>query len=77
MAFTYTWNSSFEAVPADGDNARDGALKIRDLKKAISERMVQDHSWDVSSPNAKDGKHKQVSFLQQSSDPAAVADEIP
>ena len=75
MAFSYTWNSAFEAVPADGANARDGALKIRDLKKAISERMTQDHSWSVASPNADDGKHNKVSFLEQASDPAAEANE--
>ena len=34
-----TWNSAFEASPADTDAAEYGAQKIRELKTAISERL--------------------------------------
>jgi hypothetical protein len=34
-----TWNTAFEASPADTDEAKYGANKIRELKTAISERL--------------------------------------
>lgn len=34
-----TWNATFEASPADSDEYKYGASKIRELKKAISERL--------------------------------------
>ena len=70
MAHTYTWNSSFEASPSDNNNARDGALRIRQLKEAISERMELDHSWDPTNPDADDdGKHIKTTFLERASSP--------
>ena len=34
-----TWDASFEASPADSDEAKYGANKIRELKTAVSERL--------------------------------------
>lgn len=51
MAFTYTWDDSFEATPADGDDVSEGALRIRDTKKATSERLEIEHDFKAS------GKH--------------------
>ncbi len=59
MAFVYTWNATFETLPADSDDISDGASRIRDLKKAISERAEIDHNWNGG---VDDGKHKQVTF---------------
>lgn len=53
MAFTYTWDASFEASPADSDFVSQGAGKIRDLKKAISERLKISMSF---AGDANDGK---------------------
>lgn len=49
MAFTDTWNSAFESVPADTEAVSQGAERIRDLKVAISERMSVAHFWDGDS----------------------------
>ena len=51
MAFTYTWDATFEASPADADNISEGALKIRHLKGAISERLEVEHDFEAT------GKH--------------------
>ena len=69
--FTNTWNAANEASPADTDSASAGASKIRDFKLDYRERMEIDHSMagDVS-----DGEHKQVTLIEQASDPANVAD---
>ena len=61
MAFAHTWNSAFEAIPADSANIAQGAQRVRDLKVAISERAKIDHRWGV---DADDGFHTQVRFYQ-------------
>ena len=35
--FTSTWNTAYEAVPADSEDANLGASRIRDFKVAFSE----------------------------------------
>lgn len=73
MAFSYTWNATFESQPADTENVSLGAGRIRDHKKAVSERLVVDHSW---AGDADDGKHKQLTFVDPlGADPADVTDE--
>lgn len=48
MVFTRTWNTAYEALPADGDLAREGAARIRDLKEDIRERMEEGGiNWDA------------------------------
>lgn len=57
--FSQTWNASFEAIPANGDDASEGALRIRNLKREIQERGEVDHSW---AGDVEDGTHKKVTF---------------
>ena len=76
MAHTRTWNTAYEATPADGDDARAGANRIRDLKADISERLQQDHSWDPAhADDDDDGFHNKVTLLEQSSAPTNAADK--
>lgn len=77
MAHTRTWNTAYEAIPADGDDARGGGNRIRDLKTDISERMRQDHSWDpASADDTNDGFHEMVTFLEQASAPATKTNAL-
>lgn len=57
--FARTWNAGYEANPADGDLASEGANRIRDLKTDIQERGEVDHSW---AGDADDGEHKKVTY---------------
>lgn len=59
MAFSFTWNATFEAQPADNEALSLGAGRIRDLKSAISERLEIDHNHNGG---ADDGQHKQITF---------------
>ncbi len=52
--FARTWNAAYEAVPADTDNASEGALRIRNLKEDIRERL------DVAVSIAGDGNDGQL-----------------
>ena len=71
--FTRTWNASYEAVPADSDNASEGAQRIRQLKVDIKERLQVDHSW---AGDADDGAHKKVTFVDPlSAKPTAAVSE--
>lgn len=52
-----TWDASFEASPADTDEAKYGATKIRQLKLAISERGELEFNWKAGTqPFVKAGK---------------------
>lgn len=62
MAHTRTWNSSYEASPADADNLSEGAGKIRNVKVDVRERMALDHYMDTSGTDADHGQHKKVTF---------------
>lgn len=70
-AFTDTWNTAFEALPANTEDASQGASRIRELKVALSERIEVDHSLagDVS-----DGEHLKVTLSAQGSDPTPPSD---
>jgi len=72
MAHTQTWNSSYEAIPANGDDASEGALRIRNLKRDIRERLELDHIMDESD---NDGLHEKVTFAAPISKPTAVTDQ--
>lgn len=71
--FTRTWNASYEQSPEDDDDALEGALRIREVREDVRERLEVDHSW---AGDAHDGKHKQVSFIAQGSDPTLDADNF-
>lgn len=70
MAYTYTWDSSFEALPADANNVSDGANKIRNLKNALRERMAKDHYMAIAGTDADHGEHSQVTFHANVATPA-------
>ena len=72
MAFTRTWNAAYEAIPANGADALEGAERIRDLKTDIQERLSADHVMDES---ADDGEHVRVTLQEQASDPTNVTDK--
>lgn len=71
--FTRTWNASYEADPADTDNASEGAARIREVKVDVGERLDVDHAW---AGDADDGKHNKVTFdAVQGSDPTLETGE--
>ena len=71
-SFTDTWNSAFEARPADTDDFSAGATRMRELRNAISQRLEVDHSW---AGNVSDGEHLQVSFAAPISTPTGAANK--
>lgn len=71
MAFTYTWNFTFLATPADTEDESLGAQRIRDTKAAVGERLVVDHSL---AGDLNDGLHKWVTLLDRES---IVAQSLP
>ena len=70
MAHTQTWNAAYQAVPANGDDASEGALRIRNLKRDIQERLAIDHVMDETN---NDGKHNTVTMPVQGSAPTNIA----
>lgn len=53
------WNSAFNASPAGSDDVGQGDDKIVELKEAIYERLVKEHTMDESSGAvAEDGAHR-------------------
>lgn len=68
--FTRTWDAAYETVPADSEDARLGAQRIRELKNDISERGEVDHSW---AGDGNDGAHKKVTLIEQAGNPSTVA----
>lgn len=66
-SFSNTWNS---ALPADSEDAKDGASRIRAFKTDVVERVQVDHSFAL---DANDGAHKKVTLLEQGSDPTPAA----
>lgn len=72
MAFSRTWNATYEGSPADTDQAKQGALRIREVKQDVRERAEVDHFWQ---DDTHGGKHKQVRMRELTSDPTSAADE--
>lgn len=71
--FTRTWNSAYESNPADGQNASEGAARIRETKVDIGERLGVDHSW---AGDVNDGMHKQITLVDPlASKPSQLNDE--
>lgn len=71
MAHTRTWNASYEGDPANGDDALEGAARIRELKQDIRERMELDHNMDETN---NDGLHTKVTLMEHGANPSTVAD---
>jgi len=72
MALRITWDLTYEANPADGDQASTLGDVIRLLKQDIRERGEVDHDWD-DTVNA--GKHNKVTLQQLAVKPANATDE--
>ena len=72
MAFLYTWDAAFKGDPADVEDAKLGAGRIRALKVALSERLEIDHKLDG---NADDGKHVKVTLVEQTTKPTLITNE--
>jgi len=73
MARTQVWDSSYENIPADNDQASEGALRIRNLKRDIRERAEIDHDWDDINDS---GKHLKITFRDPlGAKPTAAASE--
>lgn len=70
-AFTRTWNTAYEQVPADTDDASEGAQRIRNSREDTRERLDVDHSMEG---DADDGAHKQITLIEQAGDPSNAAD---
>ena len=64
--FSSIWDATFESLPTDSEDAKDGASRIRDLKIAVQERGEVDHSW---AGDAHDGKHKKITIRVSAADP--------
>ncbi len=70
--FAVTWDGTFEALPADVDDASEGASRIRTHKIAVRERLEVDHSWDG---DINDGQHIKVLFRAPIAAPTIAASE--
>lgn len=69
--FATSWTPGYEAIPADTEQESLGASRIRDLKFQLRSRLAQDHSW---AGDGNDGYHKQVTLLQQTTNPIPAFD---
>ena len=72
MAFRVTWDTAYEAIPAGTESVSLGDDRIREFKIDTRERLEIDHSMVG---DADDGKHVQVTLMEQASDPITVANE--
>jgi len=73
---TQSWNVAFEAIPANTDDANEGAQRIRSLKRDIRERLAVDHEMELMANSATaDGRHKKVTFVRQDSEPTNAASQ--
>lgn len=74
-----TWN---ETTPAGSEVPTLGDDRVRELKRAIRERLALDHEFNASeSPvfgaaGSDIGKHKRVMLIEQSTDPTTTTDEL-
>lgn len=57
MSHVETWDTPFEALPADSDQAKEGAERIRDDKVAVRERIALEHYLIPGSNNDRHGVH--------------------
>lgn len=71
--FTRVWNSTYESLPEDDDDALEGAARIRHTRQDVGERLKVDHHWEG---DANDGKHKKVTFRPSVGDPTLDPDEV-
>jgi microcystin-dependent protein len=70
--FTRTWDGTYIATPANTEDARLGAQRVRETRVDVEERMAVDHFWGG---DEFDGEHVKVTFKAQIANPTAVADK--
>lgn len=71
--FSRTWDSSYESSPANGQNVKQGAARIRENKVDIRERLTIDHQFgNEASTSSNSGYHKKVTLIE-GSNPTVVA----
>lgn len=68
-SFVRTWDSPYEQSPPNSQKVSLGALRIRELKVDIRERLAVDHSL---AGDTNDGAHKKVTLLEQAADPTTA-----
>jgi len=72
MPFSITWD---ETIPIDHTKFRQQPGFVRDSKVALRERLAVDHYFLTSEgADTKIGYHKKCTLVEQTADPAAVAD---
>lgn len=65
-SFTVQWNSTYEGLPPNTEDAKKGAARIRDFKRDFSERFEVDHKL---AGDEHDGKHAMVTLRELTADP--------
>lgn len=79
VVFAETWN---EGTPASTESPTMGDDRIRELKRAMRERLAEDHIFESSegtpfgTTGSQIGRHKMVRLKAQTSDPYTLADEL-
>lgn len=53
-----TWDASYEASPAGGDDPRGADDRIREEKSTTRERAEREHGWATSEASARHGIHR-------------------
>jgi hypothetical protein len=72
MAYTRTWNASYEASPDDDlDDIGDGGQDVRQLKADIRERLAHDHYMDITGTDADHGEHQKITFHAPETSPGS------
>lgn len=69
MAASRSWD---ETSPPDSQQVSQGALRIRQFKEDVRERMAVDHIWDDAV--GTDGRHTKATIKKLGSNPSPVAD---
>ena len=76
-AFTRTWNTALEAIPADANVVSQGAQRMRERWVDLRERLEVDHEFGGESGTPSEaGYHKKITFREQSGDPTIPANNI-
>ena len=75
--FLRDWSAAYEAIPANVDDASEGASRIRNSRTDTRERIDVDHYLPGTAPADKteEGEHRKITFYAQIADPTNVADK--
>lgn len=71
--FNRTWDTAYEATPANTDDVSNDAQRMREMKVDLRQRLEIDHSW---AGNENDGFHKTATMMKRSSDPPSAVDKL-